>query len=144
MNKSELKEIIKSVVSEELKGYTKDPETGKFVATKGGTSKEYRDILTRMAKTTEAYKGDPDKGDSILDKADPKNVDRISRGEKPVYEYEQKYIVSFRVGDDDDDVEVKASSPEDAISKLKSGKVKLAYGQPLPRLARSFSAKLSK
>tara|TARA_R110000782_G_scaffold111520_1_gene201293 strand:+ start:407 stop:823 length:417 start_codon:yes stop_codon:yes gene_type:complete len=138
MNKSKLKEIIKSVVSEELKGYTKDPETGKFVATKGGTSKEYRDILTRMAKgTTEAYKGDADRGNAILDKANASNVDKISKGE-------QKYIVSFRVGNDDDDIEVKASSPEDAISKLKSGEVKLAYGQSLPRLARSFSAKLSK
>ena len=122
MKKSELKEMIKSAVSESLKSYTKDPKTGKLVARKN---------------TTEAYKGDADRGNAILDKANASNVDRISKGE-------QKYIVSFRVGDDDDDVEVKASSPEDAISKLKSGEVKLAFGQPLPRLARSFSAKLSK
>ena len=122
MKKSELKEMIKSAVSESLKSYTKDPKTGKLVARKN---------------TTEAYKGDADRGNAILDKANASNVDRISKGE-------QKYIVSFRVGDDDDDVEVKASSPEDAISKLKSGEVTLAYGQSLPRLARSFSAKLSK
>ena len=122
MKKSELKEMIKSAVSESLKSYTKDPKTGKLVARKN---------------TTEAYKGDADRGNAILDKANTSNVDRISKGE-------QKYIVSFRVGDDDDDVEVKASSPEDAISKLKSGEVTLAYGQSLPRLARSFSAKLSK
>lgn len=53
MTKSELKEVIKSVVCEELKGYTKDPETGKYIITKGGTSKEYSDILTRMAKGAE-------------------------------------------------------------------------------------------
>ena len=122
MKKSELKEMIKSAVSESLKSYTKDPKTGKLVARKN---------------TTEAYKGDAARGNAILDKANASNVDKISKGE-------QKYIVSFRVGDDDDDVEVKASSPEDAISKLKSGEVTLAYGQSLPRLARSFSAKLSK
>ena len=123
MKNSELKEIIKSVVSESLKNYTKDPKTGKLVARKN---------------TTEAYKGDPDRGNAILDKANASNVDKISRGE-------QKYIVSFRVGEDDDDsAEVKASSPEEAISKLKSGEVKLAYGQSLPRLARSFSAKVLK
>jgi len=58
-------------------------------------------------------------------------------------ESQQTYLVSFTVGEDrDGDVEVKASSPEQAIEKLKSGEVKLAYGQDLPRLARSFSAKL--
>tara|TARA_R110000782_G_scaffold130693_1_gene222411 strand:+ start:271 stop:642 length:372 start_codon:yes stop_codon:yes gene_type:complete len=123
MKRSELKEIIKSVVSESLKGYTKDSKTGKLTSPKG---------------TMEAYKGDPDRGNAILDKANVSNVDRISKGE-------QKYIVSFRVGEEgDDDVMVMATSPEDAISKLKSGEVKLAFGQPLPRLARSFSAKVSK
>lgn len=58
-------------------------------------------------------------------------------------ESEQTYLVHFRVGEEDeDDVKVKASSPEEAIDKVRSGKVTLAYGQPLPRLARGFSAKL--
>jgi hypothetical protein len=54
---------------------------------------------------------------------------------------QQTYVVHYRVGeDDDDDVEVKASSAEEAIEKAKSGKT--AGGQNMPRLARSFSAKL--
>lgn len=66
-----------------------------------------------------------------------KTSDPLSEGN------EQTYLVSFRVGEDgDDDVEVKASSPEHAIKKVKSGQVKLAYGQNVPRLARSFSAKV--
>lgn len=62
--------------------------------------------------------------------------DPLSEGDQ------QTYLVSFRVGEDgDDDVEVQASSPEQAIEKLKSGEVKLPYGQSLSRLARGFSAK---
>ena len=85
------------------------------------------------------------RGNAILDKADPKNVQRILQGKKPIYkeaaEGEQRYVVYFTVGDNEDDVEVTASSPEEAIKKLKSGEVKLAYGRNLPRLARGFSAK---
>lgn len=66
-----------------------------------------------------------------------------SRGRMAEGEGEQTYLVYYRVGeDDDDDVEVKASSPEEAIKKVKSGQVKTAGGQNIPRLARSFSAKL--
>lgn len=64
-----------------------------------------------------------------------------SRGRMAEGEGEQTYLVYYRVGeDDDDDVEVKASSPEEAIEKAKAGKT--AGGQNMPRLARSFSAKL--
>jgi DNA primase large subunit len=49
---------------------------------------------------------------------------------------EQNYLVSFRIGeDDDDDMEVKATSKEEAIKKAK---------EKAPRLSRSFSAKLYK
>lgn len=67
-----------------------------------------------------------------------------TKGSDPLSEGDQQtYLVSFRVGEDgDDDVEVQASSPEEAIEKLKSGEVKLAYGQSLSRLARGFSAKV--
>lgn len=34
----------------------------------------------------EKYEGDPEKGNAILDKANPDNVDRITRGEDPIYE----------------------------------------------------------
>lgn len=123
------------MVKEALKGYSK--YTG---STEGGTSADFMKILTAIAK------GEPsqvERGNAVLDKANPDNVDAILRGEKPVYEEQelQDYLVHYRVGeDDDDDVIVKATSPEDAIEKAKAGKT--AGGQSMPRLARSFSAKL--
>lgn len=45
----------------------------------------FRDVLQEVAKK-ETEKGDPVKGNKILDKADPKNVARILKGKKPVYE----------------------------------------------------------
>lgn len=81
MKKSELRQVIK----EELQGYSK--YLGK---TKGGTSDEFMQILTKIAKETEEeeYEGDPKRGNAILDKANPDNVDRILRGEDPIYEGE--------------------------------------------------------
>jgi hypothetical protein len=75
MKKSELRQIIK----EELQGYSK--YLGK---TKGGTSDEFMQILTKIAKG--AGEGDAERGNAILDKANPDNVDRITRGEDPIYE----------------------------------------------------------
>ena len=79
MKKSQLVELIR----EELQGYSK--YLGK---TKGGTSDEFMQILTKIAKGTdqEEYEGDPERGNAILDKANPDNVDRIIRGEDPIYE----------------------------------------------------------
>lgn len=61
---------------------------------------------------------------------------------------EQDYTVIFYTIKNDDDIDwdwdVKATSPEDAIAKVKSGKVKGPNGQDLPRNARAFSAKLKK
>ena len=80
MKKSELKKIIQ----EELKGYSKYYPGGQ---TKGGTSDEFGTILRNVALGT-PERGDAENGHKVLDKADPKNVDRILRGEKPVYEEE--------------------------------------------------------
>ena len=55
---------------------------------------------------------------------------------------EQDYVVIFYVNDMDYDWDVKATSPEDAIAKVKSGEVKGPYDQKLPRTARGFTAKL--
>jgi hypothetical protein len=143
MKKSQLRKVI----LEAMKGYSKYAQGG---VTQGGTTDDFRNILTAIAKgrpEEDSEEAKAERGNKILDKANPDNVARITRGEKPIYEQEnqQTYLVSFRVGEDgDDDVEVKASSPEQAIEKVKSGEVKLAYGQSLPRLARGFSAKLKK
>ena len=129
MTKSELKTII-------VEALQKTAHKGMF-----------RNVLEQVTKE-DSEEEKAKRGNAILDKADPKNVDRITKGKKPIYreaaEGDQKYLVYFTVADGDDDVEVSASSPEDAIEKVKSGKVKLAYGQELPRLARGFSAKLLK
>lgn len=78
MKKSQLAELIR----EELRGYSK--YIGK---TKGGTPEEFMRILTKIAKGEDKkYKGDPEKGNAILDKANPDNVDRITKGEDPIYE----------------------------------------------------------
>jgi hypothetical protein len=81
------------------------------------------------AEEEETYKGDADKGNKILDKANPDNVAAILRGEKPMNEGEEKeYTVDYwyRYGKDGDekdmdDITVKASSEEEAIKKAKEG-----------------------
>lgn len=139
MKKSQLREII----LQEIKGYTKNPKTGEIETTQGGTSADFRSILTRIAKG-DSEEEKAKRGHAILDKANPEKVAQILRGEKPVYNegQEQNYLVSFTAGEDEDDVEVKASSPEEAIKKVKSGEVELSYGQKVPRTARAFSAKV--
>ena len=79
MKRSQLAEIIR----EQLQGYSK--YIGK---TQGGTSDEFMRILTAIAKGTDSdeYEGDAERGNAILDKANPDNVDRITRGEDPIYE----------------------------------------------------------
>jgi hypothetical protein len=61
---------------------------------------------------------------------------------------EHDYVVTFYVIKNDEDVDydwdVKATSPEDAIERVKSGRVKGPYGQTLPRIARKFHAELKK
>ena len=79
----------------------------------------------------EKYAGDADNGNKILDKANPKNVAAILRGEKPMKEgegEEKEYTVNYwyrfgKYGDDKDydDITVKASSEAEAIEKAKQG-----------------------
>ena len=61
---------------------------------------------------------------------------------------EQDYVVSFYTIKNDDDIDwdwdVKATSPEDAIERVKSGKAKGPHGETVSRIARSFSAELKK
>ena len=139
MKKSQLLQIIREAIG----GYEKKdgklvPHSDKFNSTKLSS------ILTAIAKGR-PEEGDPVRGNKIVDKANPDNVARITTGEKPVYEgAEQEYTVIFYVNDMDYDWDVKATSPEDAIAKVKSGEVKGPYDQTLPRTARAFSAKLKK
>jgi hypothetical protein len=139
MKKSELRQIIK----EEIQGYSK--YLGK---TKGLTSNELSQILTKIAKQRPEEEDSEEerarRGNAILDKANPENVARINRGERPVYEGEEKqekYKVFFYKGDDDYDWDVMATSEEGAIKKVQNGEVTGPYGQSLPKLARKFSAK---
>lgn len=137
MKKSQLVQLIR----EELRGFSKYAPQG---VTKGGTTDDFMQILTRIAKgDAEKYQGDPDKGNKVLDKANPENVKRILRGDDPIYEQDnlEKYTVFFYSNDDDHDWDVMATSEEDAIERVKSGQAKGPYGQELPRLARKFSAK---
>lgn len=93
--------------------------------------KKINDKLMQIAKrgfdAEERETGDPKKGNAILDKANPDNVARIMKGEKPIYETEEKeYTVDYwyrygKDGDDKemDDIKVKASSEAEAIEKAK-------------------------
>lgn len=57
-------------------------------------------------------------------------------------EGQDTYIVTYEIGTEgDDDVRVKASSEEEAIEMVKSGKAELPYGQKLSNLARNFHAR---
>ena len=131
MKKSQLRELI----LKEITGYSKYAPGG---TTKGGTTDDFRTILTAIAKgrpeEDEKYQGDPVKGNKILDRGNP---------DIPLDEENglQKYTVFFYTNDDDHDWDVMATSEEDAIEKVQSGKVTGPYGQTLPRLARKFSAK---
>ena len=129
MKKSQLRQLVK-----EAMGYSKYAPGG---TTKGGTTDDFRNILTTIAKgrpeEEEKYQGDPQRGNGILDRGNP-NIP-LDEGEG-----EQTYNVTFYVGDDDYDWDVKASSPEEAIKKVKSGEAEGPYGQTLPRTARKFNA----
>jgi hypothetical protein len=118
---------LKNILSELLK------EIGKTHP----VHKDINDKLMQIAKRgfdaeeRETYKGDADKGNKILDKANPDSVAAILRGEKPIKEgekEEKEYTVDYwyrygKDGDDDemDDIKVKAASEEEAIKKAKEG-----------------------
>lgn len=149
MKKSQLRKLVLEAMAG---GYEPDgkgnlkPHYDRFDSTK------LSDLLMGMLEDEpqdrdRKYQGDPDEGERILtQKSDPENVARITRGEEPIYEGEgeQTYNVTFYVGDDDYDWDVKASSPEEAIKKVKSGEAEGPYGQTLPRTARKFNAVVKK
>ena len=84
MNKSSLKNIIKEVLLEE-KGYSRYSPGG---TTSGLTKNTLDKILLRIAKGEDLEGDSEERGNKILDKANPENVARIIRGEKPEYNEE--------------------------------------------------------
>ena len=121
MNRIKLKSIVSEIIKEMIEV--------------NPVHQKINDKLMQIAKRgfdaeeEETYKGDADKGNKILDKANPDNVAAILRGEKPMNEGEEKeYTVDYwyRYGKDGDekdmdDITVKASSEEEAIKKAKEG-----------------------
>jgi hypothetical protein len=122
MSKIKLKSIVSEIIKEMIDTHP--------------VHKNINDKLMQIAKRgfdaeeREMYKGDADKGNKILDKANPDNVAAILRGEKPMKEGEEKeYTVDYWYryipkGSEDlekemDDIKVKASSEEEAIEKAK-------------------------
>jgi len=121
MTKIELKSILKEMILEMVDTHP--------------VHKKINDKLMQIAKQgydaeeRETYKGDPEKGNKVLDKANPENVAKILRGEKPMYEgegEEKEYTVNYwyrfgKYGDDKDwdDIKVKATSEAEAIEKAK-------------------------
>jgi hypothetical protein len=121
MSKIKLKAIVSEIIKEmiEINPVHKNINDKLMQIAKRGFDAEEREM----------YKGDADKGNKILDKANPDNVAAILRGEKPMKEGEEKeYTVDYwyrygKDGDDKemDDITVKASSEEEAIKKAKEG-----------------------
>jgi hypothetical protein len=119
MSKIKLKAIVSEIIKEMVDTHP--------------IHKNINDKLMQIAKRgfdaeeEEKYVGDADKGNKILDKANPKNVAAILRGEKPMKEGEEKeYTVDYwyrygKDGDDKemDDITVKASSEAEALEKAK-------------------------
>ena len=119
MSKIKLKSIVSEIIKEMIDTHP--------------VHKNINDKLMQIAKRgfdaeeREMYKGDADKGNRILDKANPDNVAAILRGEKPMKEGEEKeYTVDYwyrygKDGDDKemDDIKVMASSEAEALEKAK-------------------------
>jgi DNA-directed RNA polymerase delta subunit len=94
--------------------------------------------IVNRGEEDEKYVGNADKGNKLMDKVPQETIDAILKGTYKMKEgEEQEYEVSFYVMQNDDDMDydqvVKASSPEDAIEKVK---------KDAPSRARKFTAKL--
>lgn len=86
MKKSQLRHLV----LEAMKGYSKYAQGG---VTQGGTTDDFRKILTAIAKghpEEDSEEAKAERGNKILDKANPDNVARITRGEQPIYEGDDK------------------------------------------------------
>ena len=143
MKRSQLREIVLEAMAG---GYVKGrdgklvPHYDKFDSTKLSS------ILTQIVKGR-PEEGDPVRGNKILDKANPDNVARITRGEKPIYEGDKKlyskqeaadYIKNnppakyYKIGVSSNSVQ-QARSIEDAINIIDQSPIKQfelsTYGQ---------------
>lgn len=103
MKKLHLRNIIKEVLKEE-KGYSRYSPGG---TTSGLTKNTLDKILLRIAKGEDLPGDSEERGNKILDKADPENVARILRGEEPVYN-EEVYRMQELAGIQS---EIKVNSP---------------------------------
>jgi len=83
MKKSQLKQLVLEV----MRGYSKYAPGG---TTSGGTTADFATILKNVA----LGKDQVTRGNDTLDKANPDNVAKISRGEKPIYEGEGTLLTS--------------------------------------------------
>lgn len=113
MKKSKLKQLVKEILLE-TKGYSKYYPGGK---TPGLTSKTLNQILLNIAKSEEPYEGDPDKGNKVLDTANQDNVDRITRGEDPIYEVDRMQELAGIQS------EIKVNNPKLTFDNLQIGKL---------------------
>lgn len=84
MKKTALKNIIKEILKEE-KGYSRYAPGG---TTSGLTKANLDKILLRIAKGEDLEGDSEERGNKVLDKANPENVARIIRGEEPIYNEE--------------------------------------------------------
>jgi len=147
MKKSQLRELVLEVI----RGGRSDYYPG--VETPGLTPDIFNAILKNIAlgkkySDEDKYVGDPKKGHDLMNKVSQETIDAVINGTYKLKQESmnednglQKYTVFFYTNDDDHDWDVMATSEEDAIEKVKSGKAKGPYDQDLPRLARKFSAK---
>jgi hypothetical protein len=87
MKRSQLAEIIREIVG----GYEPDGKGNLVRHNDTFDSVKLSAILKGIVdrdSEEEKYEGDAERGNAILDKANPENVDRITRGEDPIYEGE--------------------------------------------------------
>ena len=121
---------LKEGMDSALAKLVKDDDASEMIALIKGLPDAARKKLAQMFKIELEEEGDPVRGNKILDRGNPD------------VSLEKDYYVTFYVGDNDYDWDVKAASPEDAIKKVQSGQVEGPYGQALPRGARKFHAQL--
>jgi hypothetical protein len=129
-NKVKTKNTLKESLDSAIEKLVKHDDASEMIALIKGLPDAARRKLAKMFKIELQEEGDPVRGNKILDRGNP-NVS-----------LEKDYYVTFYVGDNDYDWDVKAASPEDAIKKVQSGQVEGPYGQALPRGARKFHAQL--
>ena len=121
---------LKEGMDSALAKLVKDDDASEMIALIKRLPDTARRKLAQMFKIELEEEGDPVRGNKILDRGNPD------------VSLEKDYYVTFYVGDNDYDWDVKAASPEDAIKKVQSGQVEGPYGQALPRGARKFHAQL--